>query len=542
MVKANETVFKMTSLLSSLFGSSASSTASRIDTMKAAEKALMSFSHRFSWDHIYHNEHKNGQIRKEPPIKYHDIQLFDTLIPRSAVPLKNNGKQHSCQLFSCTKDSALVENTTNMLHNDVDVTNVDSSRHLIMHGVQVTRKSGYPVSSDNYNDADQPDDHGDAPPLVLLHGYMNGALYFYRNLIGLADHCKTVYSLDMLGWGLSSRPPFQMDKNHHHYNYKPSLVEHNRKLLEKRQETKHETHASEQVFVESLEAWRKAHNISKMTLAGHSMGGYMSVAYAEKYPERVDRLILISPAGVPDDEFIDVKARFQNAGIMARTMIGMVSSLFNFGVTPAGFLRNLPETRGREMVSRYIRGRLPAIQSPDEQTVLGEYLYTNAALPASGEDCLNKVLKPTAFARVPTLHRIPFLKVKHVSFIYGQNDWMDPTGGVEVMEVVQQLKKEKSLDQSHPTIEVYGVKNAGHLLMLENWQEFNSAMIMALGRSKVLPLYAPKPYKVLENGIVNSLKTAFFVQPRWERKQENVGSAAVDESQQSGEGSPSMQA
>jgi pimeloyl-ACP methyl ester carboxylesterase len=32
----------------------------------------------------------------------------------------------------------------------------------------------------------------------------------------------------------------------------------------------------------------------------------MSVAYCEKYPERVERLILISPAGVPDDGGIDI--------------------------------------------------------------------------------------------------------------------------------------------------------------------------------------------------------------------------------------------
>jgi len=239
-------------------------------------------------------------------------------------------------------------------------------------------------------------------------------------------------------------------------------------------------------------------------------------------------------------------------------MIGIFRGLFNLGITPAGFLRNLPESRGRAMVSQYIRGRLPAIESPKEQKVLEEYLYTNAALPGSGEDCLNKVLKPTTFARVPTLYRIPFLKVKHISFIYGQNDWMDPQGGIEVMDMVRQLKekekKEKkrfdhyssssssSSSSSYPNIEVYGVKNAGHLLMLENWQEFNAAMIMALGRNKALPTHAPKPYKALENNNIahNSFNNGFFVKPRWERKQENVD----DESRQSEEeeGSPSMQA
>ena len=53
--------------------------------------------------------------------------------------------------------------------------------------------------------------------------------------------------------------------------------------------------------MESLEYWRAANKIEKMVLAGHSMGGYLSVAYCEKYPQRVDRLLLLSPAGIPDD-------------------------------------------------------------------------------------------------------------------------------------------------------------------------------------------------------------------------------------------------
>lgn len=35
--------------------------------------------------------------------------------------------------------------------------------------------------------------------------------------------------------------------------------------------------------------------VEKMTLCGHSLGGYMGVAYAEKYPERLERLVLVSP-------------------------------------------------------------------------------------------------------------------------------------------------------------------------------------------------------------------------------------------------------
>ena len=35
-------------------------------------------------------------------------------------------------------------------------------------------------------------------------------------------------------------------------------------------------------------------------LAGHSLGGYLSTQYVLKHPENIDKLILLSPVGVPE--------------------------------------------------------------------------------------------------------------------------------------------------------------------------------------------------------------------------------------------------
>jgi hypothetical protein len=229
----------MTSIFSSMFGPSAAVTASRIETMRAAEMALISFSHRFK----FHDDAGNGNgiggmnnisisgsgsdIISDEHDHDHDIQLFDTPIPRSVVPLKK-GSKYNCQLFSCTKgasssssssvissvlSSAAVDanananakntNTmnTNTNTNDTEdsTSTLDTTQHdqLIIHGVQVTKKLSSHAHIDAHAEA-HAEAHTEAP-LVLLHGYMNGGLYFYRNLIGLANHCKTVYSLDMLG-------------------------------------------------------------------------------------------------------------------------------------------------------------------------------------------------------------------------------------------------------------------------------------------------------------------------------------------------------
>ena len=71
------------------------------------------------------------------------------------------------------------------------------------------------------------------------------------------------------------------------------------KIKSKLSDTAGRVKETEDFFVESLEEWREKMNLEKMTLVGHSLGGYLSAIYALRYPQRVERLILLSPAGVP---------------------------------------------------------------------------------------------------------------------------------------------------------------------------------------------------------------------------------------------------
>lgn len=104
--------------------------------------------------------------------------------------------------------------------------------------------------------------HGSGQPIILVHGFA-GSIYTWRKLIPLLSSNFTVYTVDLLGFGLSDKPA---DGNY-------TLAAQGELLLK---------------FMDAL-------NIPSAVLVGHSMGGVV-VAYAgTKEPAKVNALILISP-------------------------------------------------------------------------------------------------------------------------------------------------------------------------------------------------------------------------------------------------------
>ena len=138
----------MTSILANLFTSANALIASRVESLRQAETDLIALAkQRFS-----------------PADLEHEIEVFDTDIPRAALRLSKTDVK--CQI------------------NTVD----EQDAHFVVHGVKVTKPS-------------TTRDTAIASPLVILHGYMNGSLYFYRNLLGLARHFEAVSRSINLGGG-----------------------------------------------------------------------------------------------------------------------------------------------------------------------------------------------------------------------------------------------------------------------------------------------------------------------------------------------------
>jgi len=225
-----------------------------------------------------------------------------------------------------------------------------------------------------------------------------------------------------------------------------------------------------------------------MALVGHSLGGYLSVAYALRYPTRVNRLILLSPAGVPRDpngieesspgapapDAKESKERREALRIARRN-----ESLFRRfatwaweeGWSPFQIVRSIVFW-GPLLVGKYSSRRFSHLPD-DEVRDMHDYIWHITSAKGSGEYCISHLLAPGAYARMPLVDRVAALKIP-VTFVYGDNDWMDVNGGRDAVENMRRA--------GNPDGRLHVVKNAGHHLYLENPQAVNGLLLKELGR------------------------------------------------------------
>ena len=305
-----------------------------------------------------------------------------------------------------------------------------------------------------------------APP-VLLHGYGAGLGFFFHNLPALgswaAKRQTPVYALDWLGMGRSARPPFSIDA--------------------KKNDVKGRVEQAESFFIDSLEQWREKMGLGKMTLIGHSLGAYFSVAYALKYPDRVNKLILLSPAGVtrgpnwtdPSRELVDDGTSHPGKSVtfkqatkdkvnkieqeqkaekqqMSRTR-RLLMYFWEEGWSPFQLVRSTLFWSPL-LVGKYSSRRFPSL-TPSETRDMHEYLLNLTLSKGSGEYCISHILAPGAWAHMPLVDRVAMLpKEMPVTFVYGDQDWMDPVGGFESVERLRLA--------GNPNGKMYIISDAGH--------------------------------------------------------------------------------
>ncbi|CAK5275774.1 unnamed protein product [Mycena citricolor] len=321
------------------------------------------------------------------------------------------------------------------------------------------------------------------PPVVLLPGYGAGIGFFFPNLPTLAqwsgNRRSSVYAVDWLGMGRSARVPFT--------------------IKAPRKDTPKRVAEAESFFIDSLESWRKKMKLEQMTLIGHSLGGYLSVAYALKYPTRVNKLILLSPAGVPRDpeqttaperelepppasptSTVEPATHAKVEAVRAeqsqqRQRYTRTRRLFMYlweeGWSPFQVVRSTMFWAPM-LIGKYSARRFTGL-TPEETNSMHDYIQHITLAKGSGEYCISHILAPGAHARMPLVDRVAALKIP-VTFVYGDHDWMDPEGGEQSVENLRKA--------GNGNARSYIVNGAGHHVYLDNPDAVNSLLVKELNR------------------------------------------------------------
>jgi pimeloyl-ACP methyl ester carboxylesterase len=111
-------------------------------------------------------------------------------------------------------------------------------------------------------------DIGKGSPLVLLHGFCGSSLY-WENIIPELSKNYRVIAPDLPGHGESTI----LDENY-----------------------------SIDDFANQIKTLLDELNIQEVTMFGHSLGGYITLAFAEKYSERLNGFSLIHSTAFPDSD------------------------------------------------------------------------------------------------------------------------------------------------------------------------------------------------------------------------------------------------
>ncbi|EQC36828.1 hypothetical protein SDRG_05660 [Saprolegnia diclina VS20] len=286
-------------------------------------------------------------------------------------------------------------------------------------------------------------DESRLPPLnlVLVHGYAAGNAFWATNLQTLAKHYN-VYAVEWLGIGRSDRPD-------------PKFASYDE---------------ADAFFVDAIERWRKEIQLDHFVLAGHSMGGIFVTHYAVKYPERVEQLILISPAGVgyPPKDASEPRSFF----------FRIVRMGWRAEITPMAIVRYLGPF-GHKLVSWILQRRMSWLPDTSvlksgilDPALIADYMYHNWALKKSGDVAMNTHLLPGAFGKRALRDALLPGQIKMpVTFLYGGgSDWMDFNHG---QDVVDRLK-------STQYASLRKVPLAGHQVFMDNAAAFNSMLIDAI--------------------------------------------------------------
>lgn len=333
-----------------------------------------------------------------------------------------------------------------------------SQTRLLDHFVKTTQRP-YPKTVDVGNgrfmnavflDGSTPSDGtGTRRVLVLAHGLGSGLGFFFRNFDALSKRFDRIVAFDWMGFGGSSRPPCR---------YSPRLRRRGRGEADFFVEPALR-------FIESPETNLVGPG-TKLTLCGHSLGGYLASALVAARPSVASTLLLLSPAGLAEPPRAVVPSS------KLPTAMRLLDCAWSANVTPGQFVR-WAGPRGPSLVEGVVRRRFRHLKWTEQETTLvSDYLYHITAAKGSGEYAMNSLLRPL----VPQMDGRPWIYARKslievlqgtgaalppIRVLFGDQDWLYREGPCEsAMEALRLTGHDVRMEPP--------LADAGHQLHLDN--------------------------------------------------------------------------
>jgi pimeloyl-ACP methyl ester carboxylesterase len=177
---------------------------------------------------------------------------------------------------------------------------------------------------------------GSGPPVVLIHGMLNSSSHWRSVALSLADQ-YTVVAPDLIGHGDSAAPRGDYSLGAHAASIRDLL---------------------------------SAIGIDRATIVGHSLGGGVAMQFFYQFPQRVERLVLVSSGGLGRDvsPLLRTAALPGMSALLSLTIHPrLVGALWNAG----GRLRD----RGNS-VGVYLQAIARALRPLENAEAQGAFLHT----------------------------------------------------------------------------------------------------------------------------------------------------------------------
>jgi pimeloyl-ACP methyl ester carboxylesterase len=268
---------------------------------------------------------------------------------------------------------------------------------------------------------------GEGKPVVLLHGFGEDAHIWDAQVDFLKDHCRLIVP-QLPGTGRSSL----LRENAGVGRETAGVSRESEKKAHASRLTSHDITIDD--YADRIHALLQALDINSCIMIGHSMGGYITLAFAEKYPDKLQAMGLVHSTAFADSE--EKKQMRQKA----------IDTIGKYGA--AAFLKTtIPNLFGRSFKEKH----------PEK---IGELIR-------SGEQFSEATLQQYYRAMMLRPDRTPVLKSNDlpVLFVMGTEDNAAPMD-----DVLQQVSvPAKSY--------IYILEDVGHMGMWEATAELNRILL-----------------------------------------------------------------